>query len=233
VPIEALVNIEALRKQQPNEGLNHSLDFSTEALSGNSDYFGIKTGYRLDYHRNGQDFLVVAHYQQASSSGEEIQNKHFVHVRNSKALTDRSKRELFIQQSENSFINLQKRLLLGITYRRSLIQSTTFQCDISTGLMHEEERLVNDTSSQLLRSSNYLVLNHVTQRGIQFNSVSYAQFALSDVSDYRVLSDISAIVPITSQLDLKNTLSYRYDSNAADDIKHYDIEFSQGIVFHF
>ena len=185
-------------------------------------------------------------YVRGIQSDKVFINKGFVHLRHVHKLNRKVfKWELFVQKEFNDFILLLDRNLIGGGIRTTIVWNETgvkksknyrfIRLYLGNGLMGEKETL--DTSpvfeTKIIRSTNYLSLRWQTAERVAMDIVSYFQFHLSNVNDYRVLFQGSFGFNITKSLVFRASLNLRYDSEPPLDVKKHDLELTNGIGFSF
>jgi hypothetical protein len=238
----AQVNTENLRRSGLEPGLSSllSLDFGLDA--GNSDFLNLEGGFRTDYVTGAFYFFGVLRYQRKLQNRRAFVNKGFIHLRGIRELTHRFSWEVFVQREFDDFILLKDRKLIGSGIRSRLTVSSggertavPLRMYAGTGLMWEDERL--DTSpareDHIVRSTNYLSLVWRVEERVHLGLVTYYQFHVSDLRDFRVLLENTFAFDLTGSLAFRMNLSLRYDHEPPPGVKSYDLELGNGLEFTF
>lgn len=254
--LSAQVNTEAMRKEDLTPGLHTTLGADLGYIAGNSNLLQVRSNLRFDYLSGGNHFFLVIEYQQGRKDERRFINKGFAHLRGMKALgrsttgealTPRLHVEGFLQREFNEFIDLEDRQLAGggLRIRWHQRQGTAetpppLQLNTGVGFMWEREQI--DTTSpetndkpvtDIIRSTNYLVVRWNIDNRLALFSTTYYQFDLRRLSDYRVLWEGRLNFTITKRLSLTVNLNLRYDSEPPRGIKPLDLEITNGISYSF
>jgi putative salt-induced outer membrane protein YdiY len=234
----AQVNTERMRKEISEEGLYGDLSAALSLKSGNSEYYSVKGDFRIDYLINSNDFFIVTNYEFKEGNNKKIVNKGFAHLRGVIELSKLLDLEIFTQKEFNEFILLKDRTLFGsgLRYNLSGGDFSPLKLFIGSGLMYEKEVYnlqQNNISSELLRSTSYLTANWKLNDKAALILIFYAQPALKNISDIRLLTDSSMRFTLSKSLAFFTTLNYRYDSEPVGNLKKFDLEITNGINFSF
>jgi len=245
------VNTESMRKAELEQGTHVSLGVNLAYMEGNSQIFQSRFRGRLDYVQTGGHLFLVAN-QKVSTKDEIIYiNQGFAHLRAIRPLSTTMDVEFFLQQEYNEFISLKSRKLAGSgirinspTFARDSDRPQKFSSTIGLGFMYEREAIGNDSYifsgdpvhgslAKLFRSTNYLVLRWMFSDMANFQSTSYYQVDVQRFADYRILSNSQLNLNLTQNLVINLNLNFRYDSEPPAHIHDMDLEFSQGLSYHF
>ena len=101
---------------------------------------------------------------------------------------------------------------------------------IGSVFMQEFERTLEDKTRSYQRISNYLSLTlKNTQNTIELNSIMYYQPNVTYWKDYRLSSQTSLAVNITSKLQFTTNLNYGFDAYAPINVSKRNILISNGL----
>jgi putative salt-induced outer membrane protein YdiY len=239
--ITAQVNTEKLRKELDETGIFGNVSLAGSITSGNSEFVSVKAGMRIDYANESNDLFLVSSYEFKEGNESKIVNKGFAHLRNVLSLTPDLFLEIFIQKEFNEFILLKDRNLAGSGLRLDLTgllggeTETDLKIYFSPGLMFENEKYKTEPQlkTDIFRSTNYLTLNWRVNEVINFISISYFQFDVERIKDHRFITDAGLNFSITENLVFTSAVVYRYDNEPVENVKNFDFELSNGIIFSF
>lgn len=240
--IFAQVNTEDMRKYDLSDGLYNSLQVDFGLVSGNSDFLKLKSSIRADFVSGKYYTFGVIQYQRGIQDDNLFINKAFGHLRGIQRLTRIFFGELFVQKEFNDFILLKDRNLIGGGLRTAVLFpystnecSHSIYCYIGNGLMWENEEIDTRPVSEtkIFRSTNYISLRWQLDDRVDLAIVTYYQFHLSNLHDYRILFQSGLGFNITKSLAFKTSLNLRYDNEPPSNIKKYDLEINNGLRFDF
>jgi len=249
--LQAQVNTESLRKSNQDAGSHVTLGADFAYMQGNSRIFRSRLKGRLDLISLHSHLFLVADQMVSSKDKSLFINKGFAHARLIKPFRNPVAGEAFAQQEYNEFIHLSSRSLIGAGLRVGFPQrekaaqaSDAFNMNLGLGLMLEREDIdagadaafgdpVHGDLAQLLRSTNYLVLNFKANDTFRFLTTTYYQVDTRRLADFRVLSNSLVALKITKNLSLTMELDIRYDSEPPAEVDALDLEFTQGLSYSF
>ncbi|MCH7575803.1 MAG: DUF481 domain-containing protein [Candidatus Marinimicrobia bacterium] len=245
----AQVNTEAMRGAGAALGWSGALGGDFGLLVGNSELLTINSSMRVDHRSSWGHNFVAAKLSQGKSGDAEFSNKGFLHARSVKAINEKLFLEGFLQQEYDKSINLSNRQLAGggvrlksYTSRPDTAKGRSLSLVNGFGLMWEREVTnipggtdATEDDMQLLRSTNYMVVNYKIDDRLALAATGYFQFDTRDPTrDYRVLLESSVNVNITRKLILVITLNLRYDSEPAAGVaQSLDLSVTNGLAFSF
>ena len=234
------VNTELMRKGSEPAGFSNSISLDLGYKSGNSNYANLKAGVRSDYHSEAVYSFLSASLEYKEGSEKLITHKGFAHLRAVYKLTPYIRPEVFVQKEFNKFISLNDRNLAGIGARLPLItpgpaDSTgpDFEIYGGLGLMYEYELFKTDEKTELIRSTNYVNLSWNIDSRVSILFITYYQFDIQHISDYRLLNDTKLSFSLNDYLAFSFNINYRYDNEPLPGIENYDIGITNGIVINF
>jgi len=236
----AQVNTESMRREWGGEGVHGQAGINVALQQGNSSYFRLGLGARVDYVADSFYTFLVANWQRRTDAGTLKQHDGFLHGRIVYALLPTVKPEVFAQKEFNDFIKLKDRTLLGASARLTLaeVNTDTFLLSLhfGVGAMYEREVLdiePTDERANLIRSTNYLTFAWRIRKQFTMTTTAYYQPAFNNPGDFRVLSNLSGTFSISDVLSFNVALSYRYDHHPPPAVKPYDLTISNGVTIGF
>ena len=251
LPLLAQVNTETMRQENLTSGTHCTLGATLSYLEGNSKVFQSRLQARLDQVQPWGRLFLVGNQKLSSKDEKLFINQGFMHLRVVKPMSARLEAEFFLQQEYNEFIHLTSRSLGGCGFRYKLVDrpgsrqaSQPFRITLGMGLMLEQERIdtgseglggdpIHGNQANLLRSTNYAVINWTPSVRVTFQSTTYYQVDTQRLADYRILTKSQLNLKFTQSLSLNFELNLRYDSEPPVGIEDLDLEFSQGLTYRF
>lgn len=239
LPALAIVNVEKAIIGPEQDGVSHVANVAVNGASGNTDKSSIKADLLSQWkHQKHTEFLMLR-YNYGTSRGKVDSNKSFLHLRHRTDLNKQWAVEVLAQVGRDPFSRLSRRTLFGGGLRLTVLEKAGLAAVyLGLGGFYEIERLsitaaTNDTNSRLWRSSNYLVLKRRFNEQFRLNSTTYYQPAFRNLSDYRLLEEISAYVKVMDNIDLKLSLDFTYDAQPPQAVKSIDLRYSTGLEVRF
>lgn len=237
----AQVNTEALRREFQSDTLLNSLSVSYQIAQGNTEYFGLSGGYRLDAYFAKFYSFVAASIEYKKVKDNSIVDKGFAHFRIVYNATEIFAPEVFYQKEFNKFISMKDRNLFGASIRVNLHKlfdvspDKQFDLVLASGMMAENELLnfESDSTANTIRSTNYLSCHYKLSKIVELSSVLYFQVAYDELSNYRILNDTSIKLKVTDNIAFVTGLNYRYNNTAHPSLSKSDLNIINGLQIIF
>ena len=231
------INTEILRQEPSKKGLTHLLQSQLNIVQGNSDFLSYNISYRADLiSKSLKSFLVIS-LNELQTQSIAINKYNFAHLRILKPLSEELGIETFFQQEYNPFLDLNKRQLLGLVFRKQLNDTKNNSKKriyfIGIGAMIEEETYTNNSKTQSLRSSNYLTITHHLSDTMSLKSINYYQPKIAQLDDFKILSENIFSTAIHRNINLNIHGNIRLNNVPPTNVKKYDIEIIQSININF
>lgn len=242
VAVSAQVNTERLRRKINDTGFYSGFTLSLDMKQGNTEYYDIGTGVRLDYYQKSFHLFLAGNFQYKESREIKNANNGFIHIRYVRTLNGWLKIEGFIQTEFDNFKRINSRELLGAGARIKLMDQygidSVYDADITfgTGFMAEyENQNISGSSAEVsrLRSTSYLSAIFNVTKTLSLNGVAYFQPDLADLSVYRILTEAGLNIKASEVFSLQTKVNYLFDSSPLPGIKNYDLRFSTGVSINF
>jgi len=233
VPTFGQVNTEKMRLGLSESGFAGDVDLTYSVTLGNSELTEIGLGPNFIWRIGRNQVFMLNDLNRVYSKDGTIINKGFSHLRYNYDLTDRYIYEFFLQAQYNRTQDLQHRYLVGTGIRIIPLRRESFMAAIGITGMYEDEELSSGETSRIARGSSYIFLKANREDLISFINTIYFQPALDDWDDFRILDEAELSVWVTKNLALTTALSYNYDSEPPEGIKHYDLGIKNGLKFSF
>ena len=226
------VNIETVRASVKKDGIANKLGINWNISDGNTNYSLLNLNYRVDSISDKNHTFAILSLSQGYSDGESIKDKGFMHLRHAYKLSTSNFLEVYAQQEYNKFLDLNSRKLAGVGVR--IPHHNTNRWSIVTGhsLMIETEQYDNDRTTNLLRLSEYIAYKFKSSLST-ISTIIYFQPALSDFQDFRILSDLKWLIPISDHVSLKSSATIRYDNQPEESVSDFDIDTATGLEITF
>ena len=220
---QSIVNTEKLFKETV-EGFGFSAALTGSSLTGNAQMTSFECSANLIYKnkRNIIKFLLGGEY--IDEEQEVISNSIFGQLRYNYSFNNKNQVFSFYQTQKNEILELKKRQLFGVGYRKNILNneldsSRLFKCDISIGVMQEEEILNSEgllkeeiAYTNFIRMISSLILIFNITDNFTLVNTTYYQPYIKEVADYRLLNETNLLIEINEWLSFNVDLEYRYDS---------------------
>lgn len=240
--LHAQVNTEVMRRSELTPGWTNRVAVSMALASGNTQFLKLGLSARSDVLAGRWYSFLVGNYERGVSGDELFVNKGFVHLRGVHSITPQLAAEAFAQKEFNEFLRLKDRNLAGVGARIRLLHlesdtsaAATLTADVGLGGMYEHEATTGAGAGVIghVRSTNYLSLRWVHEPILAVSLIGYYQPAIADLTDFRVLSDITLSLSITDRVAWTSSLGYRFDNQPPPDLRPYDLDLKNGLAITF
>jgi len=234
------VNTEAMRSKDLENGTFNSFKLDLGYEEANVLQLDASAGYRLDYINNTNHFFITSNYSNSYSKNknEAIKrnaNKGFIHSRYTKKILQNLYIETFTQIGFNDFLEMKRRILVGLGIRRLIHSSEKLEFFFGSSIMNEVEDydFIDEIDKNLYRLSNYYTFKIKIDNKIIFGNTLYHQIAINELKDQRFLYDGDIKINIKEKLLLNIDLNYRYDSLPHSNLGKSYFEIKNGLIFEF
>jgi hypothetical protein len=235
----AQINTERYRLDSDSIGLSGIADIELTAITGNTDFQIIHLGGRLNYNWGDSYTFLVADGGFGWDEGERIFDQALLHLRHVQSISELIQAEAFTQIDFNKNRLLTERELIGGGLRFRILKLNEFKLRLGTSYFYEHERYdvpagsVHGSNLFANRFSTYLTLEYEIKDDVKLMMITYFQPQIGKWNDYRIISDNSLIVGLSSVVDLKVSFNLRYDSEPPETIKSTDTFSRFGFSFKF
>ncbi len=210
-------------------GVQHNLELDFAYISGNSELIELNGSYRADFASlsNLNGFFIWKYDRAFENSKDDITYKGFGHLRIFKPFTVHIVVEGFLQKEFNHFIDLENRELIGAGFRYNPITNLY----VGLGIMNEMEKY-QDISSKpnFIKSTNYLNYSFTILDIAEIQNITYYQFKLEELKDYRILWDGKLTILGLKGISFHINFHFRYDKNS-NNSNYFEISNGLGIKF--
>lgn len=165
-----------------------------------------------------------------SSGSEVIQSASFSHLRFNYELADRVTMNLFGQVQSNSILAIEYRELFGVNLDYDLDNSESNT--MALGLFRELEKY-SDASNALVWRLNVVGTTELEINTTKIVGYVYYQPNAIRFSDYRLIGEFSAQVPLTKSIKVIMNLASRFDSSPISSVGKWDTATTVGLRLNF
>lgn len=235
----AQINTERYRKDSDSVGFSALADVEITAMTGNTDFQFINLGGRLNYNWGKSYTFLVADGGFGWDDGKRIFNQALLHLRHVQTLSDLFQTEVFAQTDFNKKRLLSERELIGAGLRYKIFTKDDLKFRLGLSYFYEHEKYdvpansIHGSNKFANRLSTYLTFEFNIKDDVQLITVNYLQPQIGKWEDFRITSDLSLIVGLTSFIDLSVSFSLRYDTKPPETIKPTDTITKFGFSFRF
>jgi hypothetical protein len=236
----AQVNTEKMRRRASEEGLQLEAAASGSIKTGNSEYVNVASRARLDYYALPVHVFLVGNFEfKEGANNVKQEHEAFAHARGVYRFSPIVSAEAFAQKEFDEFKSLVDRNLLGAGARVAIIGARDssgalpgLEAHVGVGAMFENETydIGGERSINLVRSTNYLSLDWRFEKTVSFSLVSYFQFDVADIDDFRSLTQANLAFSLSDNLAITSGVNYFHDGDPEPTVKRYDFEAVNGIV---
>lgn len=232
VPATAQINTERMRRHLGDDALYLAVDASAAVARGNSDFLQIGVGGRADIRAFEDDLaFVIGRLDLAQSDGASFVDRSFVHARYNTDLAPRLVWETFVQVERNGPQRLRARTLMGAGLRYEVVDRDSV--GLAAGVLPMFEREVLDEAlgepTSVVRASSYASAR-LRLKNASLSTTTYLQPQVSDLADYRVLTQAAVEVGVTKWVRIRVRADLRYDSRPPAGVEPTDFRIENGLV---
>lgn len=233
------INTERYRLDSDSIGFTGIADIEITALTGNTDLQIIHLGGRLNYNWGTSYTFLVADGGFGWDEGEQIFDQALLHLRHVQTITDLIQAEVFSQFDFNKSRLLTERELIGGGLRYRILKLDDLKLRIGTSYFFEHENYdvpknsIHGNNLFANRFSSYLTVDFEIKNNVKLMMITYIQPQIGKWEDFRIISDNSLIVGLSSFVDLKTSFNLRYDAKPPETIKSIDTFTRFGFSFKF
>jgi hypothetical protein len=214
-----LVNIESQRMQTDNVRFVLKSDFLFNYSNNDGIYIyrfdiGLATQYKFKNMNNTVFF--IGNYGLIRSEGLDYQNSWFLHLRYNRKLgqNKRFRLESFIQDQSNELLSINSRNLIGLGLRYKFVKGDYFHAYVGNSYMYEKEvSEIVDQKYYNHRNNTYLSLTlRLPKSGLELLNTVYFQPLYTDISNFRILEQFKAEMPLFGNLRVSALFNYFYNN---------------------
>lgn len=237
--INAQINTERFRADSAKIGFSGIANIDITAITGNTDFQFFNLNGRVNYNWGNDYTFFVVDGGFGWDKGERIFNQALAHLRHVQKLSDLLQLEIFTQTDFNKKRLLDDRRLIGGGLRFRILKQNNLKLRLGTSYFYEYEKFnspINKDEKHIVyanRISTYLTFELSLKDDVTLLVVNHFQPKIGGWNDYRILSDNSLIIALSSLLDVKINFNLRYDTRPPQTIKSIDTITRFGFAFKF
>jgi len=231
-----LVNIESQRMQSDTVRFALKSDLLFNYNDNNGSYIiqiGSNIAAQLKSNNLKKTYFFIGNYNLIRSKDEEFQNSWFFHLRYNQKLSNFFRLESFIQNQNNTRLTITSRNLVGAGIRLKFVATENGKAYFGNSYMYEYER-IGETDQQFYnhRNSSYVSLSqHFKKSNLDLVGTVYYQPLYRDISNYRILTQLKAELPITNRLSFSALYNYFFANFPESRTSDYSSNLKLGLSF--
>ena len=230
-----IVNIESKRIKSDTTGWLGSIGTSFQLENGAVKVINLDAEAHLEFKTLRSLYLFLADYTLLKGEGKTFQNNLFYHIRYNYKMSNLIRWEAFTQIQQNNVAGIKSRFLFGTGPRFKLSGTSKLSLYASTEVMYENEHELTKPSiiHKDLRSSNYVSMTWLPRENIDIITTLFFQPLFKNVSDYRILHDLSLNFKFTKNFSFITSWNYLFDNQPAVDIPKKIFTLKNGVKYTF
>lgn len=235
ISVAQIINTENQRIQSDTTGWFGTVGTSFLFEKNAVQIININASAHLEYKTKKSLYLFLVNFALLKGSGETFNNNLFYHLRYNYKINKWLRWELFTQLQQNSVTGIQLRLIGGTGPRFKLADSKHISLYTATAVMYEreKEKTIPPIIHRDLRSSSYVTLTYKPSKAAEIIATFFYQPLFSDLSDYRILNEISVKFKVIEHLSFMTSWYYLYDTRPAASTPKLNYSISNGIEYDF
>lgn len=214
-----LVNIESQRMQTDSVRFVLKTDFLFNYTNTDGVYlYRFDLGLATQYKTKNLDNTIffIGNYSLIRSEDLDYQNSWFIHLRYNRKLGENGKLrfESFLQDQSNALLSINNRNLIGLGLRYKFELGDRFFSYVGNSYMYEKERSdLADQSYYNHRNNTYVSLAlKLKESKLELVNTIYFQPLYTDISNFRVLEQFKAEMPLFKKLKVSVLFNYFYNN---------------------
>jgi hypothetical protein len=243
IPAAAIVNIEAVRNAELEQGVNGEVGLALSAIMSSSDEMRVDANGRVDWLRPGIHDFVVAQGSYSEVNGT-YRRRGMVHLRHVQALGGDALSpydtlynwEVFGQSARDDYASLRERSLLGAGTRLNGLFGEGVDHALGLGVMSEWRQEVGDAGrvdSHVWRANLYLTTRAEFGQSTTLGATLYFQPRLSDWGNFSAIGEFFLDHPLSEHLALRFAASLVHYSEPAPGVDTTRQEYGLRVVYRF
>ncbi len=230
-----VVNIEKKRKNK--DGFAGVVNFGFNLTDNNKHILKFINVIDLQYKKKQHNWILLNYINLMKVNDDELINDGFVHLRYNYTFrkADFLTLEAFTQYQYNTVKQIERRFLAGSGIRYRLVETDKLSFYIATLGMYEYEKRSN-VSKEILetaRLASYASISWDMLDNVSLRHISYYQPSFQNFRNYRLATETSVNVAITSVLSLKVAFNLTNDSHPSEGVNRTFYNFQNSLQFKF
>ncbi len=214
-----IVNIEDRRSSPADTNrLALQLDLALSLVQNTKAVLNLSSGARLDWQHPSGTLLLLPDFQFVKVDEQRFVNRGFLHLRHTWKSSRSFAPEVFFQVQFDEQVRIRQRELAGGGLRFGLLEDGQSPVFFGAAYMFEYNE-IKDTALIYRdhRLSTYLSFRWQPSAQLAIAGTTYFQPLLKDPDDFRLSSQLSLLVHITSRLDFRASFALVQDSRLKRD----------------
>lgn len=231
-----LVNIESIRMQTDSIRFVLKTDFLFNYSNTDGVYIyrfnlALNTQYKTKNLKN--TFFFSGSAALVRSEDQDFQNSWFIHLRYNLKLNNKWRMEAFVQDQNNQLLSINSRSLLGAGLRYKFVRGAYFQAYLGNSYMYEKEgSSIVDQTYYNHRNSTYLSFGlSFEESKLELVNTIYFQPLYTDISNFRLLEQFKAEMPLFKKLKASMLFNYFYNNLNPFETSEFSSVFSVGLTY--
>ena len=228
-----ILNIENYRIKTDTTGWAGKLGLNLSLTKNTRSLIKLGSNVHVQYKTKRSLYLLLGQYHIFVSDGSNLIDKSVGHLRYNYKFTPKVVGELFFQLQRNSVSKIELRSLLGAGMRFKLSKNKKYKYYLGSAFIYEHEKSLGNIIpiSQTFRWSNYFSTSLYPSPTFTFISTTYYQPAITEFSDYRLLSQNSLIFLVSKRISFKTSFNIQYDSSPVPGIPNLQYGLASGLIY--
>ncbi len=230
-----IVNIESQRIQSDTTGWLGKIGTNFLFEKNVVEVLTINANAHVEYKTPKSLYLFLVNYNLLKGDKQTFNNNIFYHLRYNYKINQWLRWELFTQLQQNNVTGIKSRLLVGTGPRFKLAGNKNIVLYAATAAMyeHEKEQTTPPVYHHDLRNSTYVSLTYNPSGNIELIGTFFYQPLFNNLSDYRILNEVSVKFKFIKHFSFTTGWNYLYDSKPAATIPKLNYSISNGIEYDF
>ncbi len=230
-----IVNVESKRLKSDTTGWVGSIGTSFQLENSAVRVININAEAHLEYKAQRSLYLFLANYNLLKGEGKTFQNNLFYHFRYNYKVTNLLRWEAFTQMQKNKIAGIKSRFLIGTGPRFKISGTEKLALYASTAIMYENEHELTKPViiDKDLRSSNYVSMTWKPKENLDLATTIFYQPLYKDLSDFRILHELSLNFKFSKNFSFVTTWNYLYDSKPPPEIPLEIFTLKNGVRYTF
>ncbi len=244
LPAQAIVNIERLRIEEPEQGWSGTLRWGIDGDRGNTDQLSFSTALSAYWRRDRHQ--VMGFFSREFGRSRDVKNKDrtFFHGRYIRKQTARWSWEGYVQRQSDQFRRLEQRSLIGGGGRFQITRTDQTAQTVGVGVFRSREAydqtvVASQQKEIAWRLSTYWVFRWQLAEHLTLANTLYLQPKVDRTGDVRLAEQLSLVAELTEHLELNLTLDALYDSDpprlvaGQTALEKADVSYKTRLAYHF
>ena len=230
-----IVNIESQRMHSDTIGWLGSLGSTFSLVKNTQQILSVDANAHVQYKTQKDLYLFLASYDLLKTTGSDLSNNSFFHLRYNRKLNKWLIWEVFTQLQQNAITGIDLRSLVGTGPRFKIYKNNKLHLYAGTAAMYEYEReaVKPVIIHKDIRNSNYVSISYMPSSLINLVTTTFYQPLFSNFSDYRIFNETILNIKATKHFSILTAFNYLYDAFPLEGVPHVNYTISNGFSYTF